>query len=460
MTGLAPLPAPTPAPAGQVAHWLAGLRPNLTGACTPLDFARSREWQFRDGSLEHVTGRFFAVRGVSVRAPGLPWHGASFPMIDQPEVGLLGFVVAPLGGDWQWLLQGKSEPGTVGWVQVGPTVQATQSNYTRVHGGSATRFLDRFIPPGATAPAGLMQSEQGTRFLSKFNCNALAVADAPFDPGDDAWVWAGSADLRLALAQDFVVNTDARSVIASHMWDRLRPGSDLFTGQTHVPAEMADLRQQCHQSWRSPVDPARIAMLEGRLAHARAGASARIALDPVRLDRLPGWQVTSDAILPDGTAEGLPDTPVFMRRITGPGREVVAWDQPFLGARREARSVLLLVRRRDLLCAVLRVAEEPGFARGPEFGPTWQSDGAGPNWLDDACASADTVLSIRQSDEGGRFLQVIMRYDVRLGDPGSLRRDDPAAAVVTLAELAALCARPGVLTNEARTLVSLILSMA
>jgi oxidase EvaA len=449
-------------PRGVVADWLALHRPRLTGQALPLDFARSREWRFRDGGLHHVTGRFFSVRGVTVTAPGLPWDGQAFPMIDQPEIGLLGFVMAPGGGDWHWLLQAKSEPGTVGWVQVGPSVQATHSNYARVHGGAPTRFLDRFIPPGASAPAGHLHSEQGTRFLGKFNGNAVAVAEAPFDPGDPGWTWAGSADLRQALGQDFVVNTDARSVIATHSWDHLRPGAALFTGPTHAPPALSDLRAQLAASARVPADGDRVAAALHRLSVARG--AARMAVRPVPLDRLPGWRITADAIVPDpaalvGTA-ALPDTAVVMRQILGPGREVPAWDQPFLTARHRAQASLLLVPRNGVLCAVLRVADEPGFARGPEFGPTWQSDGAGPPWLADACAAAAPVLSVLQSDEGGRFLQVILRYDLRLGDGTGVPADDPASVVVPVADLAVLCQRPGTLTNEARTLVSVLLSLA
>jgi oxidase EvaA len=36
------------------------------------------------------------------------------------------------------------EPGNINKVQLSPTVQATESNYTRVHGGKAIKYLNFF----------------------------------------------------------------------------------------------------------------------------------------------------------------------------------------------------------------------------------------------------------------------------------------------------------------------------
>ena len=77
------------------------------------------------------------------------------------------------------LVQAKVEPGNIGYAQLAPTVQATQSNYERVHGSQETPFLDWFL--GQRQDAVLddcLQSEQGSRFLGKFNRNmAVRVPD-------------------------------------------------------------------------------------------------------------------------------------------------------------------------------------------------------------------------------------------------------------------------------------------
>ena len=85
-------------------------------------------------------------------------------MIDQPELGWLGFVVRTAGAGVEWLVQAKTEPGNVHGTQLAPTLQATRSNFTRVHGGRPTRFLDLFRAGDAVLSDG-PHSEQGSAFL-------------------------------------------------------------------------------------------------------------------------------------------------------------------------------------------------------------------------------------------------------------------------------------------------------
>ena len=47
------------------------------------------------------------------------------------------------------LMQAKMEPGNVNPLQLSPTVQATRSNYTQVHRGTGTRYLEYFVGPTA-----------------------------------------------------------------------------------------------------------------------------------------------------------------------------------------------------------------------------------------------------------------------------------------------------------------------
>ena len=75
-------------------------------------------------------------------------------------------------------------------------------------------------------------------------------------------------------------------------------------------------------------------------------------------------------------------------------------------------------------------------------------------------ADERTRLSMLQSDEGGRFLRCRTRY--RILERSSAQ---PVPALdnehwLSLAQLEALAHQPTMLTNEARTVLSLLLSMA
>lgn len=432
-----------------IAAWLDERRQSETGVARPIPLATSGEWALRDGALSHRGGGFFAVVGARVRAPLSRLDGAALPFIDQPEVGLLGLVTAPGPDGALWLLQAKSEPGAVGWVQAGPAVQATRSNYLRRHGGSPTRFLDLFEARGGIV--GTDHSEQGSRFVAKWNRNAIVAAPEPFDPGHPNWRWFDAAALRAALAEDFVVNTDARSVVASGDWGLLRGDGPLFSGPSWAEGPPAALRDALREAASERCGQAEVAALRARL-----GGRAPAGIERVPLDALPGWAWEGARFLPPDGRGG-----VEMVAVEAPGREVARWDQPLLLPRAQDRAVLALAPRGGRLHVALRVAAEPGFRGRREFGPTWQSDGDAPEGLAEAFADGPApVLSVAQSDEGGRFLRCLTRYDVVvLDEPGAQGLGD-GVAWASLPALRRLCATGGTTTNELRSAVSVLLSLA
>ncbi len=121
-------------------------------------------------NLVHQSGRFFRIEGIAVRTNFGPTPRWMQPIINRPEIGILGFLTQRIGGVLHFLTQAKMEPGNVNLVQLSPTVQATHSNYTRVHEGLRPSFLDYFLERGAArVHVDRLQSEQGTRFLRKRN---------------------------------------------------------------------------------------------------------------------------------------------------------------------------------------------------------------------------------------------------------------------------------------------------
>jgi hypothetical protein len=74
--------------------------------------------------------------------------------------------------------------------------------------------------------------------------------------------------------------------------------------------------------------------------------------------------------------------------------------------------------------------------------------------------SLEPILSVRQSDEGGRFMRSIMRYEVVLIDESKAALLGKRVTWVSLGELEWLCQMPAATTNEARSAVSVLLSLA
>lgn len=412
--------------------------------CTWSD---NREWKLTDGRLHHVTGRFFTIIGVKERkADGTC---LSTPMIDQPERGLLGFLVSEDDGEWYWLLQAKAEPGNVGGVQIGPTVQATLSNLECVHAGRPTRYLEHLVAESeirAGRLPGVLQSEQGTRFLEKYNHNTVVeLAENIVDDHDD-WRWVSASVLRGLLLSSFCVNTDARSVIASADWKYISRGKHPFAQNVDYSGMFASLQEAMRRSYLSP-SPDLGAMREA-LAEAD-GTCATVC----SLEELTGWGFTPDAFRHRGSGSS---TEIVSVNVVAPRREVSRWQQPLVSDSFADSVVLLSTVIDGDFRVALTVSDEPGFQGNSKFGPSWQRA------LHAASSTTrslgEQVCRIEQSDEGGRFDHIVVGYEWR--HAACAEEGERGLFWVSLAELEALCQAPGLTTNELRTVVTLLLAVA
>ncbi|MBY0401475.1 NDP-hexose 2,3-dehydratase family protein [Myxococcota bacterium] len=445
-----------------VAGWIDERRKTLWPDVHSLPWSANAEWEFREGGLRHVTDAFFSIVGVRVARASVPGVSIEFPIIDQPEIGLLGFVVCPSADGPRWLLQAKSEPGSVDYVQVGPTVQATESNYKRRHGGSPTRYFDLFHDARNPALVDVPQSEQGSRFLGKFNRNAIRLVSESFDSAHPSWRWFDSDAVKQALRTDFLINTDSRSVMVCSPWRLLCGeegpfgGSEVGIGDVGGRSESSDLVAALRHSYSSSSSPARTKQILAGLRAEEAGNDLDVRRTP--LEALAGWEIDDRRIF---SREEFHDVEVENYAVRAPGREVERWQQPLLKVTRQHVAGLVLQRRGGRLETFLRFAREPGFGRSVELGPSYQSDGTNPRWVEELALeqALPRILSVRQSDEGGRFMQSIIDYAIHVVD-ASPALPSEGGVWVDLAELEALCRISGVVTNEGRSAVSVLLALA
>jgi oxidase EvaA len=200
----------------EVRAWLKQRQDSDRHRVEEVPLARLDGWTFEAGSgdLVHASGRFFRIEGLRVRTtyPHGPraWEQ---PIINQPEIGILGMLTRVVDGTRYFLVQAKFEPGNVNLVQLSPTLQATCSNFTRVHRGKQPRYLDWFTRRDAHILVDQLQSEQGARFLRKRNRNMIVEVSEDLEPHQD-FRWLTLGELKLLLASDDLVNMDARTVLS------------------------------------------------------------------------------------------------------------------------------------------------------------------------------------------------------------------------------------------------------
>lgn len=170
------------------------------------------------GDIRHESGRFFAITGALVRhrsdTTEIAWDQ---PIIDQPEVGILGILAKKIRGVLHFCLQAKEEPGNINSVQLSPTLQATYSNYTQVHGGSPPRFIEYFTDPAkGQVIVARLQTEDGGRFLYKSNRNMIvAVGEDELEDLPDNFIWLTLRQIGQLMKRDNIVHACTRSILSA-----------------------------------------------------------------------------------------------------------------------------------------------------------------------------------------------------------------------------------------------------
>lgn len=200
-------------------RWLKKLNKAILFQNKMIHFNGFKRWYLDSGNnIRHESGKFFSIEGIKVKIVNNNekdkiWNQ---PIINQPEVGILGIICQNRYGILYFLLQAKIEPGNINKIQMSPTVQATRSNFTQVHGGKTPPYLEYFRDlKNKKIIVDQLQSEQGARFLKKRNRNI--IIEIPHDHriallGNYCWLTLGQ--IKKLLQQKNIINMDTRTVLA------------------------------------------------------------------------------------------------------------------------------------------------------------------------------------------------------------------------------------------------------
>jgi len=199
-----------------VLSWIKQKNEEVSSNIIQIPLSELKGWSYVDERIQHNSGSFFSIDGIRVTTNFGLMSQWDQPIINQPEIGFLGFIVKKMGGVLHFLMQAKIEPGNINMVQLSPTLQATRSNYTRVHKGNPPLFLSYFTgEKDVTILVDQLQSEQGARFLQKRNRNIIVEVNEneeiqlPIN-----FIWVSLGQIKELLNYPNVVNMDSRTVIS------------------------------------------------------------------------------------------------------------------------------------------------------------------------------------------------------------------------------------------------------
>jgi len=373
-------------------------------------------WHFQHdtGNLVHDSGKFFSIEGIDVHTERPDVGAWMQPIINQPEIGILGIVVKEFDGVLHCLMQAKMEPGNINTVQLSPTVQATRSNYTGVHRGRGIPYLEYFTPPRrGQVLIDSLQSEQGAWFLHKRNRNMVVEVFEDVPVRED-FCWLTLGQLHQLLLHDNLVNMDSRTVLSCLPFDPPNGGPRGSARGTYREGLLRSLAA------------GRSLHTTGEILSWLTDTKARSELvqRTVALRDVKHWYRTMDEI---GHEEGKHFT-VIAAEVGASNREVTHWTQPLLAPVEQGRVAFLARSIDGVLHLLVHARMEAGVFDFIELGPTVQClpsstvDLPGdrrPRYLD-AVTGADHAAvryDVVQSEEGGRFYHADNRYQIiEVGD--------------------------------------------
>lgn len=377
-----------------------------------IPFVDLKLWGFdeKQNSLKHQTGKFFSIDGIRVQTNWGEVNNWDQPIINQPEIGYLGFITKEFDGVLHFLLQAKIEPGNVNFVQLSPTLQATKSNYTRAHKGKAPAYLDYFIN---AKPEQILldqlQSEQGARFLRKRNRNIIIKVEDDIHVLDN-FIWATLAQIKELMKYDNIVNMDSRTVISGIPFGSLEKEQlDIFVFLN---------KQMNEGSFESKVLKSVLSKESNYNSFdsiinfiTKQKSFFELSVDRIPLSKVKSWIITDDTI------KHVDDKyfKIIGVEVTIDNREVVSWTQPMVEPAQEGLCAFVCKEINGILHFAVQAKLECGNFDIIEFAPTVQC--LTGNYKDTKKGSLpflDYVVNVSkeriifdtlQSEEGGRFFK-------------------------------------------------------
>ena len=404
-------------------EWFAGRKEAHKFKIELIPFNEMREWSFEHstGNLVHSSGKFFSIEGIWVETNAGPVSTWSQPIINQPEIGILGFLTKRIDGILYFLMQAKMEPGNINTVQLAPTLQATRSNYSCVHKGKKPHYIEYFLEKsGSKILVDTLQSEQGARFLKKRNRNIIIETSKNIEVLED-YCWLTLGQLHKLCQHDNLINMDARTVLACIPFMTYRisgiRADNLFETidkRKMVNVDILDSDTFKSQVLSSALDTERHLKTSDEIISWFTELKIRYELEVERipLKYVKNWQCSDNEIFHD---EGKYFS-VIAVSVEADNREISSWTQPLVKSQDTGIVAFIMKTINGVLHFLIQAKVEPGNFDVIEMAPTVQCITGSykqdkpldrPPFLDFILnLPPDQMrLSTLQSEEGGRFFR-------------------------------------------------------
>tara|TARA_Y100000816_G_scaffold114244_1_gene79976 strand:- start:1151 stop:2413 length:1263 start_codon:yes stop_codon:yes gene_type:complete len=192
-----------------ILNWLNNQKKKQLLTVKKINLSKLSKWIYGKKEIYHKSKKFFKITGIRIRSNFYNKKNWDQPIIVQNEIGILG-VIKNIKTN-KYLLQAKVEPGNINKIQISPTVQATRSNYSRVHGGKTIPYLKYFKRKNKNFS---LQTEQAFRYYNKKNSNIITYVSKKIDK-DEKFKWFSKIEIFNLLKEKNLINMDTLSVFSS-----------------------------------------------------------------------------------------------------------------------------------------------------------------------------------------------------------------------------------------------------
>jgi dTDP-4-dehydro-6-deoxy-alpha-D-glucopyranose 2,3-dehydratase len=196
----------------EINKWLKSQKNKQKISVKEKDISNLTSWNFNLKEIFHESKKFFSIIGIRVLSNFYKRKTWDQPIIFQNENGILGILRRVKNEEPEYLLRANVEPGNINKLQISPTVQATKSNYTRVHGGKKIKYLNFFLKKKEFL-INSKQTEQGFNYLLKKNKNILINVNKTIKLAEN-YRWIKKKNLISLIKKKNILNMDTLSVFS------------------------------------------------------------------------------------------------------------------------------------------------------------------------------------------------------------------------------------------------------
>ena len=334
----------------------------------------TKGWILDNKKIYNIKKNFFSIVPFSFNINKKKFWNQ--PLIIQKEVGILGILKKRYKSTDYYLLQAKIEPGNTDNIQLSPTVQATQSNYLRKHGGKKTIFLEYFVKkqPKTKIISNLKLSEQGTRYVGKHNKNILIDVNKIKLQKYSNFIWLTKKNLIYLLNKRNLLNMDTISVFSSS-----------------IKQNKLD----------NPLNSLSIILKKFNIFKKKFVISKK----QIYFNKLKNWKIKKDRIF------DLKNNffSILFIKIKTTSRGVANWHQPMISDHSKSFNGFLVKVQNNTVHYFLQITQEPGFS-SPKFTTTVNvknfnfKKNRNIKYINHFKKN-NFKLDVINSDEGGRFFK-------------------------------------------------------